>query len=166
LVLTKEEFKNIYNTFFDSIRSYIYYRSSDAELATDIAQEVFLKVWEKQFNDYSNIKSLLYKMAGDTFISYYRKSKTSQSYIESFKLSFIEAHEEDSLELNEMKQAYEKALAKLSEKQRSVFLMSRMEELTYKEIADRLNISVKAVEKRMSQSLALIKKQLQPLTNY
>ena len=47
-----------------------------------------------------------------------------------------------------------------SEKQRSVFLMSRMEDMTYKEIAERLDLSVKAVEKRMSIALAELKKRL------
>ncbi|UCH13169.1 MAG: RNA polymerase sigma-70 factor, partial [Bacteroidales bacterium] len=56
---------------------------------------------------------------------------------------------------------YVKALSELSEKQRTVFLMARMEGLKYREIAERLNISIKAVEKRMSITLAYLKKALQ-----
>ena len=67
---------------------------------------------------------------------------------------------EQELEYTELKSAYEKALAKLPEKQRTVFLMSRMEEMTYKEIAERLEVSVKAVEKRMSIALSVLKQQL------
>jgi RNA polymerase sigma-70 factor (ECF subfamily) len=55
---------------------------------------------------------------------------------------------------------YTKALAALPEKQRTVFLMARMEGLTYKEIAERLNLSVKAIEKRMSLTLAHLRKTL------
>jgi RNA polymerase sigma-70 factor (ECF subfamily) len=55
---------------------------------------------------------------------------------------------------------YTKALTALPEKQRTVFMMSRMEGLKYQEIAERLNLSVKAIEKRMSSALAYLRKTL------
>lgn len=67
---------------------------------------------------------------------------------------------EKLMEFEEMKQHYELALAKLNDKQRTVFLMSRMDGLKYREIADRLSISAKAVEKRMTQALASLRKAL------
>jgi len=156
--LTREEFKYIYDKYFDAIRSYLYYRSGKEELATDIAQEAFIKVWEKQFEyEEKKIKSLLYKIAGDMFISHIRKENVAREYLKEVKFSFNENRTDNSLEYDELKQRYEKALAKLNEKQRTVFLMSRIEELKYKEIAERLNISVKAVEKRMSIALAELK---------
>ena len=156
--MTREEFKYIYDQYFDAIRRYLYFRSGNEELASDIAQEAFIKIWEKQF-DYENkkIKSLLYKISGDMFISHIRKEKVASEYLKEIKFSFNEDNTGDSLEYNELKQTYEKALAKLNEKQRTVFLMSRIEELKYKEIAERLDISVKAVEKRMSIALAELK---------
>ena len=53
----------------------------------------------------------------------------------------------------QLKGDYDKALKKLPEKQRTVFLLSRVENLKYSEIADMLDISVKAVEKRMNLAL-------------
>ena len=67
---------------------------------------------------------------------------------------------EEELEFLELQQKYEDALMKLPEGQRVVFLMSRMEELSYAEIAARLSLSVKAVEKRMSGALARIRKEI------
>lgn len=141
----------------------MYYRCNDADLATDIAQEAFMKVWEKRETlkqDY--IKSLLYKIAGDILISQFRKNDVAAKYVdhEKFALTFKNDSVDQELEYAELKQNYERALAKLPEKQRSVFLMSRMEELTYKEIAERLELSVKAVEKRMGIALATLKEQL------
>ncbi|MFB0924974.1 MAG: sigma-70 family RNA polymerase sigma factor [Vicingaceae bacterium] len=157
--MTKEEFKIIYDLYFDNIRMYIYYRSGNGELATDIAQEVFIKVWEKQFDYHPNkIKSLLYKIALDIYISHYRKVKVETKYLNEIKFNFTEGVSTNSLEYQELKTLYEKTLANLPEKQREVFLMSRLEELTYKEIAERLEIGVKAVEKRMSLALGVLKK--------
>ncbi|MDT8401272.1 MAG: RNA polymerase sigma-70 factor [Bacteroidales bacterium] len=156
--MTREEFKGLFNKYFDSIRSYIYYRCGDTELATDIAQEVFMQVWEKKFEIRDGkIKSLLYKMAGDLFISRYRRMELEQRYVNSIELDYMEESPEEMAELKELTTKYESSLAALPENQRSVFLMSRNEGLKYGEIAERLNISVKAVEKRMNKALAFLR---------
>jgi RNA polymerase sigma-70 factor (ECF subfamily) len=67
---------------------------------------------------------------------------------------------EEELAFQETKLKYESTLENLSEKQREVFLMSRMEGLKYQEIAERLQLSVKAVEKRMTGALAAFRKAL------
>jgi RNA polymerase sigma-70 factor (ECF subfamily) len=56
--------------------------------------------------------------------------------------------------------AYERALKSMPAKQRTVFLMNRIDELKYKEIAMQLDLSVKAIEKRMSQALEHLKEHL------
>ncbi|RLD88650.1 MAG: RNA polymerase subunit sigma-24, partial [Bacteroidetes bacterium] len=68
----------------------------------------------------------------------------------------------DELQYQELQEKYEKALVKLSETQRIAFLMSRTEELSYQEIATRLSISIKAVEKRITGALSRLRKELRP----
>jgi RNA polymerase sigma-70 factor (ECF subfamily) len=156
--LTREQFKELFDNHFDAVRNYIYYRSGDGDMATDIAQEVFIKIWEKQPAQYDNIAGLLFKIARDMFISHYRKEKI----IVRFRLNAKAEHDgrspEDQIMFEEMKDKYEQVLASMPEKQRTVFLMSRMEQLKYHEMAERLGLSVKAVEKRMNLALATLKK--------
>ncbi len=159
--MDKEHFKYLFDTYFDAIRNYLYFRSGNAELATDIAQECFMRVWEKRdsFKD-PPVKALLYKIANDLFISKYRKDLVAQSYIANTRQYDETESPEEILEYKELNRRYEFALTQLSEKQRVVFLMSRNEGYKYAEIAERLNLSVKAVEKRMKHALQFLKKAL------
>jgi len=159
--LTKEEFKVLFDLYFDAVRSYLFYRGADKEQASDLAQDVFMRIWEKQMEvEPKTAIRLLYKMAGDMFVSRYRRETLEMNYMRSLKSDMDNLSPEDQLRYKELKANYTKALASLGEKQRTVFLMARMEGLKYHEIADRLNLSVKAVEKRMSIALDYLKKAL------
>ncbi len=157
--MTKEIFKALFDTHFDAVRSYVFYRSGDTELATDVAQDTFLKIWEKQMQpDGKNIKGLLFKIAGDIFISHYRREKLALDFSMTFKPSILDDSPEDQMQFKELKSRYEQVLKILPENQRTVFLMSRMDGLKYHEIAGQLGLSVKAVEKRMNLALTFLKK--------
>ena len=153
----------IYDNHFDNLRRYLYYRSGDQDLSADIAQNVFMKIWKKKIDiTKGNIKSLLFKMGTDEFISNYRRSKIERDYVntQDFKLVY---ETNDQNDFAEKKQKFEKALMNLTDKQRVALLMNKMEGLTYKEIAESLNLSQKAIEKRISQALSALKNNLNDL---
>ena len=103
-------------------------------------------------------KGLLYKMANNLWVSHYRKTQTEKKYRLSFTFKQPYNNTEEQLHFDELKERYELALANLSDKRKTVFLMSRMEDKTYPEIATELGISVKAVEKRMTLALQELRK--------
>ena len=120
--MTKEEFKFCFDKYINQLRSYVYYRSGNQSIANDIVQDVFLKLWEKDFQFKENkIKNLLYKMTNNAFIDYCRKNKRSTESINSLELGFTNNEPEVRYEYQEFKNKYEKALAGLPEKQRVVF---------------------------------------------
>lgn len=163
--MTREEFKKLFDTYFDDLRRYILYRSGDDDLATDIAQETFLRIWEKQMViDPTTVKGLLFKIAGNLFISQYRKDQVANKFFKTYKPSGFALSPDEQVNFNELKIAYEKSLNTMPEKQRVVFLMSRVDELTYKEMAENLGLSVKAIEKRMNLALDHLKRNLKDKT--
>jgi len=159
--LEKEDFKNLFDAYFESIKNYVFYRIGDVDVATDITQDVFTRVWEKQINvDLSQAKYLLYKIAKDMLVSKYRRIEVENKYITRMQFEMTELSTSDDYDYKQLKCKYENALNKLPEKQRTVFMMSRMDELKYQEIANRLEISIKTVEKRMSNALFYLRKVL------
>lgn len=160
--MTRKLFKDIFDNHFDAVRNYIYYRSGDGDLATDIAQDTFMKIWEKQiyFDENKNIKSLLFKIAGDLFISTHRRQKVIANFQLNLKTTSTWQSPEDMLQFKELRDKYESTLQRLPEKQRVVFLMSRIDNLKYHEIAQSIGISIKAVEKRMKYALSFLRIEL------
>jgi len=156
--LKKEAFKTLFETYFEDVRKYVLYRSGNDEMATDIAQDTFMRIWEKQMTiDPKTAKGLLFKIAGDLFVSHYRKKQVAFNFFNTFQPNHKSTTPEDEINFQELKIAYDTALKTMPEKQRTVFLMNRIDELKYKEIADQLGLSVKAIEKRMSQALDHLK---------
>jgi RNA polymerase sigma-70 factor (ECF subfamily) len=152
--LTQQEFKKLFENHFAQVRNFVFYRSGNADVATDIAQETFLKIWEKQDSiQPEKVKGLLFKIAGDLYISHYRKEKRSFNFFNNYIFNNESQSPEEEMAFDQLKENYAKALEKMNEKQRTVFLLSRAENLKYTEIAELLGVSVKAVEKRMKLAL-------------
>ena len=161
-MLNKKEFKDIYDEYFDSVRKFVYYRCGDMEMASDVAQDVFMKVWEKRsFLNEKDLKLLLYKIAADYYTDSYRRKMRFINVEQSISTTQDETYSpEDEMNFNELIAAYTEALEQMTEKRRTVFLMSRDDGMKYSEIADNLRISVKSVEKHMSGALQFLKKKL------
>lgn len=142
------------------LRNFLFYKGASNAEAEDLMQEAYLRLWRncKQVPP-EKAKGFLYTVAGNLFLD---AKKHEQVVLKFQRLApSNQADRQDpqfELETQELQNRLEKAIAQLPEKQRTVFLMNRMDELTYAEIAERLGLSVKAIEKRMSQALAELRK--------
>lgn len=153
-LLAEALFKAQFDRYFDTLRNYLYYQCGDIELATDLAQDVFLLAWQKRFYSKEPLLPLLYKVAKDTWRSYCRRKKVEQLHLEQFTLLLAATWEEEEqvVRAAAIQKGYERGLAAMPDKQRTAFLMHQLEGLTYAEIAARLQIGSKAVEKRLQKA--------------
>lgn len=155
-VCAESTFKQLFNNLATPIRNFLIYRGSEKEQANDLVQEAFVKLWENCKNVVpEKAKSYLYTLASNAFKNEIAHSKVKLKYSNSAHVSTGVTLEtpEFKLEEEEFKERLERSIAELPENQRSVFLMNRIDKMTYIEIADTLGVSVKAIEKRMGKAL-------------
>ena len=155
-------FEEIFNNYAKDVKRFIFFKTKDTNLTEDIVQDTFVKLWEECKNaSYDTIKNFLFTIANNLFLNIVKHNKV----IDKHQKGFVRENSNESPEFifleNEFYEKLENAIASLSEKQREVFLMSRIEKKKYKEIATQLNISVKAVEKRMHAALIALKEKIE-----
>ncbi len=160
-ICESKTFEAIYKTYAKEIRRFLFYKTQDIAAAEDILQDVFVKLWGNCGKvEYEKVKSYLYTIANNMFLNEKKHEKVVMKYNKhNVKSSTNESPEYIMLE-KEFMEELETTIASLPEKQRVVFLMNRIEKKKYKEIAQHLDISVKAVEKRMHQALVIMRKEI------
>ena len=154
-------FEALYNTYAKEIRRFLFYKTQDIDKSEDILQDVFIKLWENCNKvDPNKVKSYIYSIANNMFLNEVKHQKIVQNYNKHNKNESTNESPEFIMLEKEFLEKLELTVATLPEKQREVFLMNRIEKKKYKEIALLLDISVKAVEKRMHQALVVMRKEI------
>lgn len=159
-VCSEIRFKFIFDKNFKSLRNFLIYKFGDRTQAEDIAQKSFLILWENcERVSPEKAKSFLFKTAVRLNLNVIKHNKVVQDYRGGIQLDLIEKETPEFLyEKDELILRLEKAIHDLPEKQRVVFMMSRFENQTYKEISLILGLSVKGVERRMHLALLSLRK--------
>ena len=156
-------FSSVFESYFKLLRNFLIYRYKNTEFAEDVAQNAFVILWENcKSLKIEQAKSFLYTTAIRLSLNQIKHNKVVSNFEILSKSNSINTESpEFLLEEIEFKMQLENAILNLPEKQRTVFLMNRFENQSYAEIASLLNLSVKAVEKRMHQALLSLRKVVQ-----
>ncbi|NEV93809.1 RNA polymerase sigma-70 factor [Psychroflexus sp. YR1-1] len=161
-VCEEKIYERIYDNHSEAINNYFYYKFGDREMAEESVQEAFIKLWENcKKVPFGKAKSFLYTVANNLSLNRYKHKKVVLKYANSVPQQTQDNQSPDyKMEEQEFKLKLEKAIQNLSEKQRVAFLLHRIDGKSYKEIAEILNISVKAVEKRMQKALESLREEI------
>ncbi len=166
-VCEEQVFQSLYNEHLKSVRNFIYYKNGDLDRAEDIAQESFIKMWNNCKDViFEKAKGFLFTVANRLFLNEVRHEKIKLSFAKDAPKNIEKNDPAFLIEEQEFKTKLETVISALPEKQREVFLMSRIDKMSYKEIAETLEISVKAVEKRMNVCLKTLREKVEELKIY
>lgn len=148
------------NNYHDKLFSYVLALTSNNDMAKDIIQNVFLKTWENRnkLQAIYPIKSYLFKLAYNEFVSFYHKSKSisnvEKKFVEIINLSVSDDYEDI---INDKKAIVDLEIENLPTKCKTVFLLSKQEGLTNEEISAYLSLSLKTVEGHITKAYTILK---------
>lgn len=171
LQLTKLEnmraFEELYTRHWAYLINSAYKRLQSREKAEDIVQELFITLYQKRnFIEINvSLKAYLSQALKYRVLNEFRAEGIRSTYVKTLFLNDVCKNDfVEGLEAKELRKKIEDSLAALPEKCRQVFLLSRRENLSNKEISNELNISVSTVEKHIGKALKTLKEDLKKYT--
>jgi len=156
-------FDTIFKQYYKPLCQFSFSFIKDQDAAENLIQEVFVKLWEKRENltNIDNLLSYLMGMVRNQSIDFLRKEKTNSKIYNKLKPESSENTTEEQISKNEFEEKLLKSILNLPERCRTAIEMSRFDGFSNKEIAQKMEISVKGVEALIGRSLKLLRSELQ-----
>jgi RNA polymerase sigma-70 factor (ECF subfamily) len=159
-----EVYKDFYGVIYHLSLQYLH----DRKISEEIVQDTFVKLWEirETLNEQFNLRNFLYTITKNNCLNYLRNQKVALKHQQNLKYLELQFNYEaleklgTYIEFEELRQRIEGAIASLPSEIRDTFLLSRFEEMQYREIAEKLSVSVKTVEARMTKALKTLRIEL------
>lgn len=153
----------LYNSFCKPLLVFSYNLLKDKELCEEIVQDVFIEIWNRRFEIEIKVslQSYLYAAVRYKIFAEFRKDKAIRVELYDDINSRLQYSTPETRMIHEeLEEQVRRLISSLPDKCQLVFNMSRNEELTHKEIAERLDISVRTVETHISNALKLLRNSL------
>ena len=168
----KSDFSRVYSIYFPKLVRFAREFVLSTEDAENIIQDIFIYLWEHQeiLGSLSNLNAFLFVLVKNRCIDFIIQKKLVERKREEFemvmdkelqlKMYALQQFDENALSSDDIEVILNNAINSLPEKCREVFILSRMEGLKYREIAERLNISTKTVENQIITALKKLRVEL------
>lgn len=154
----------IFSHYYSGLVAFAVNKGITKDVAEDLVQEFFLKLWinrsKNKIND--NLKNYLFVAIKNACYDYFRREKQKDKTLQSLPLEELKVADkpEEWLTESELKVQLDKALEKLPEKCRKIFIMSRFDGLKPDEIAQLEGISKRTVETHIGKALKILRTEL------
>lgn len=165
-------FEKLYSAYFTKLVRFASEFVLSTEDAENIIQDIFIYLWEHQeiLKNISNLNAFLFVLVKNKCIDFIRQKKLQEQKMEEFesvmekefqlKIYALQEFDENALSTDDIEKILDDAINSLPEKCREIFILSRMEALKHKEIAERLNISSKTVENQITTAIKKLRIEL------
>jgi RNA polymerase sigma-70 factor, ECF subfamily len=157
-------FEQVFKTYYKNLHAYVCSMLKEEMYAEEIVQQVFFKLWERADNIAitGSVAAYLYRAVHNESLNHLKHQKVKASHQMHVAYSMKDADEvaPRTLQAKELEKKIHAVLSELPEQCRTIFQMSRFEEMKYREIAGRLSISIKTVENQMGKALKILREKL------
>lgn len=146
--------------YWESIYKYALHRTGSSDVAADIAQNAFCRLWERRstWRCAGSARGLLFRLARNTAVSEHRRRRASDRASVGFAELYLERRpREQPAEGAELRGALGEAIASLPPRRREVFRLRMLDDLSYEEIADIMGTSRQTVANQLSRALASLR---------
>jgi RNA polymerase sigma-70 factor, ECF subfamily len=161
-----EAFNLCYDLYFKALCSFANLIVKRPEVAEEITQNIFFEIWmnREKLPTNTSFKAYILTAVRNDCLDYLKHKKTVEKYNDlQIKNKIISSDDIfNQLIDKELQACLNSAIQKLPEQCRKIFLLSRFHYNSYKEIAEKLNISIKTVENQIGKALKIVRKELDP----
>ena len=166
----KEAFKFFFEKYYTDLCNLMNFYLHNPEISEEIVQDIFVYFWEKKENIEikSSVKSYLIKASKNKGLNYFRNEKIRlniQEKLVKINGNYFDELPENSFDAQQLRELIDKSVNSLPPKCREIFILAKKKELSYKDIAKKLGISVKTVENQMGKALKILREILRPYYN-
>ncbi|UII29741.1 RNA polymerase sigma-70 factor [Fulvivirga ulvae] len=150
----------LFRSYYNTLCNFSYSIVKNTDLVEELVADIFYILWRdcKHLDIKRNLRAYLFTAVRNKSLEVIRKEQKSAGLHEELGSMYLSTETpETSLLYNELNQHYQKAYEALPEKCRQVFKLHKIDGLSYQEISDILNISIKTVENQMGKALKLIR---------
>lgn len=162
-----EAFKKFYDLHYDALFRFLISKNTSREAAKDLIQKAFIYIWEhrKKIDPQKSLRAYIFQIAYTRMLNHHRDNKKfdSEEAVPDRQTSLTP---EDAARANDLKQLIDQAIEKMPERRGTVFQLCFMDDFTYKEAAEALEVSPKTIENHMGLALKDMRKYLQNFRNY
>ena len=156
--------------YYQPLFGYVMSMVRERETAEELVQDVFVNFWAKRerINITTSLKAYLYRAARNHTLNYIKRRNFELNYQRSLADRLKNHHNdtEQAFHYSELEKRLYESIEALPEKRKEIFMMSRFEDLTYKEIAAALDIPVRQVHYQIGLALKELRSKLQGLVDY
>ena len=164
IIKDREQFKALFEEYYNPLCNFVYRYVNDRDVSEDMVQSVFVRLWEKKdsLELTGSLRSYLFTATRNTALDHIRSQKRKDDYLE---MNAEPDHHDDVRDDEAGRVLFRatlyEAIEGLKPKTRKIFTLHKMEGLTYKEIAEHLDIPKRTVEYNIYSALAQLKDKLQ-----
>lgn len=164
LISDKGSFESLFHLHYSDLCSYAHHFIKDFAASEEIVQDLFVNLWAKKddLEIKSSIKSYLFQSTKNRCLNLIKHIEVRENYkgINKERRKEQESFSANEMEEAELSERIERSISLLPKERQRIFRMSRFEDLKYKEIAEKLEISIKTVENQMGKALKFLREEL------